>query len=185
MKKRTADFITVRALPSLKLGAVLATLLLSSPLSVIAEKKLPPLQTGMTYSEVVGAWGAPEDRDEREIKRQNVWYYKSAQVVFEEGRVQAWEYRNNSDGTKSATGGVGPAHESVKSTPKPAVPTTEKSEHSEIDDLLGEIMKDVPSEPDSTGGGNNYPTTMPPPIQPLPGVGLPPPPGMPNNAIDE
>ena len=44
--------------------------------------------TGATLREVLAAWGEPDERIERSVKRELVWNYKGgALVVFKDGQV--------------------------------------------------------------------------------------------------
>ena len=57
----------------------------------VAEPARPPLSKKMAYSDVIYLWGAPLEKQEQESKRQELWYYPKAKVVFYEGRVSTWE----------------------------------------------------------------------------------------------
>ena len=53
-------------------------------------RRLPPLSNSMSFHDVLKAWGAPQDKQELEAKRQDIWVYPAARVIFQNGRVAAW-----------------------------------------------------------------------------------------------
>lgn len=105
------------------------------------------LEQGMTFQEVVARWGAPRERVEREVSRQDLWIYGGGQVVFEEGRVKSWrtaepalpaakaeQAKNSNSGTRDPTGAA-------------------STDPSVVQDILAEIMREPPStEPDQPKG---------------------------------
>ena len=129
--------------------------------NVVATPKLPALTPGMSYHEVISLWGEPVEREEQETKRYDVWRYSGdTQVVFHEGKTVAW------------TG-----------MPKPGAPVPAATPQKEngaaalrgpdgkvVDDLLSEILKDVPSLEDGPSGAppsvpNQYSgVSVPPPV---------------------
>jgi|GEM_PF-4010455 len=99
------------------------------------ERRRPPLSAGMTASEVLQAWGVPSAKQELETQRQEKWLYRGAEVTFKEGQVVKW------DG--------GPAQFAPLATNPPMPEPEEKSEPSQAEALLSEILRDVPAEGDS------------------------------------
>lgn len=55
-----------------------------------AEGDVPPLMKNWGYSEVIGEFGPPLSRDSKEIKREDVWFYEKARIVFKEGKVSKY-----------------------------------------------------------------------------------------------
>ena len=127
-----------------------------------SESKTPPLATGMHYAEVLALWGQPNEKQEKEPTREDIWIYRNSVVTFHEGRVTSW---------KSTT---------VVALPSPAPSISEQAAKDKrgkdsvgVEDILTDIMKNVPSDdsPEPPAGRDNRNPN------PLPGVGMPP--GMP------
>ncbi len=58
---------------------------------LLAEKKLPNLEGGQSYADVLKKWGAPLSKDEFETARKEIWWYEDAKVEFREGVVRSWK----------------------------------------------------------------------------------------------
>jgi hypothetical protein len=102
------------------------------------------LAVGASLRDVLAAWGEPNERIVRGVKRELVWNYKGgARVVFKDGTVVA--LRGAGDEHKVVTKKVA-AVESVK---KVAV------EEDESRDILRDIVREIPSGPD---GGSSSPS---------------------------
>lgn len=57
-----------------------------------ADFRPQPLTVGMSQEEVLGVWGAPLEREDRETKREVTWYYPGrAMVAFANGKVSRWD----------------------------------------------------------------------------------------------
>ena len=66
------------------------SLLCVVPVSVYAQKPprgLEQLSAGMSQSQVLGILGAPNERIEKEVQRQNVWVYSGAAITFLDGKL--------------------------------------------------------------------------------------------------
>ena len=50
-------------------------------------KFLSELSEGMSYSEVLSAWGAPKEKIEQEAKRVDIWVYDDSRVQFSDGKL--------------------------------------------------------------------------------------------------
>lgn len=99
---------------------------------------------GASLRDVLTAWGEPNERIVRGVKRELVWSYKGgARVVFKDGTVVA--LRGAGDERKVVIKNVA-AVESVK---KVAV------EADESRDILRDIVREIPSGPD---GGSSSPS---------------------------
>ncbi len=130
-------------------------------------QKFPPLTPGMAYPEVLASWGEPIDRQEHEAKRQDIWIYKGdIKVVFSQGKVVAWT------GQPQVESQAGESEVLDESSGKPA---RDSADSKSVDDLLTEILKDVPSADDAPGSGGSNPAPMagfvapPPPVAVAPG----------------
>ncbi len=146
--------------------ALVFTVLLIETSPSAAQTKFPPLTSTMGYSEVLTLWGAPSTKEVHEVKRMDVWRYSGAKALFKEGKVFAW-----SVGSDPVTPALSSkeleikrekeAAEKERSTPTP-------SGEGGVDDLLTEILKDVPSSEDGTSAPSapNMPGgfAVPPPV---------------------
>ncbi len=116
-------------------------------------RKIP---AGASIGEVLGIWGEPVDKVEKDILRQVVWYYPDgAKVVFKDGRVKSWQPTNAVRATQEQQIGVA----------KAKAASTEAELSGEARDLLGDIAREVPSGPDVPGGGGAS-SSSPPPLIP-------------------
>jgi hypothetical protein len=95
------------------------------------------LKRGDTLRQVLAAWGEPDERIERGVKRELVWRYKDgALVVFKDGRVKVFS---------------SPATERIEQARKLEQAVAEKkteSEASSSKDVLRDIVRELPSGPD-------------------------------------
>ncbi len=110
------------------------------------------LTVGASLRDVLAAWGEPNERIVRGVKRELVWNYKGgARVVFK-------------DGTVVALRGVGDEHKVV--TKKVAAVESAKKVEPEADesrDILRDIVREIPSGPD---GGSSGPSASLPSSDP-------------------
>lgn len=136
------------------------------------------LKAGATLGEVLGAWGDPLEKVEKEVKQEVVWHYPDgAKVVFKQGKVTSW---------------LAPAsvreREAEVAAAKAAATPSEIELSGETRDLVRDIAREVPSGPDapfsdapSAGAGavaaappaRSQPVTIPNQIPPG-GKGAPP-----------
>ncbi len=114
-----------------------------APASALAQRE-DRLTVGASLRDVLAAWGEPNERIVRGVKRELVWSYKGgARVVFK-------------DGTVVALRGVGDEHKVV--TKKVAAVASVKKVDLEADesrDILRDIVREIPSGPD---GGSSRPS---------------------------
>ena len=116
-------------------------------------RKIP---TGASFGEVLGIWGEPVDKVEKDILRQVVWYYPDgAKVVFKDGRVLSWQ----------PTKAVRAMQEQQVGMAKAKAASTEVELSGEARDLVRDIAREVPSGPDVPGGGGSS-AVAPPPLIP-------------------
>lgn len=102
--------------------------------SAMAWSQKAMLNRQMGYSEVLQLWGAPIEKIEKETKRQDVWRYPDAKVIFNKGRVVAWSYIDDN----SATSPVISSQEAESSEPSLV-------DDSQVEDILKDIMAGDPS----------------------------------------
>lgn len=147
-----------------KRTAVLAAAILGMAAGAVAEGKIPSLDRGMGYLDVIKAWGPPTEKQQFETKRRDIWYFPYGKVSFFEGRVKDWALsapsrgkvttaalNTNRSGSRGMTGS-----DSLDSDP------------ALVEEILEEIMREAPSADDKPGA----PGVPPPPIGVAPG-GIP------------
>jgi hypothetical protein len=101
--------------------------------SAMAWSQKPMLNKQMGYSDVLQLWGAPIEKIEKETKRQDVWRYADAKVIFNKGRVVAWSYNDDNSATSPLN--------------TPEIESAEPSlvDDSQVEDILKDIMAGDPS----------------------------------------
>lgn len=134
----------------------------------VAESKepRPALIAGMSIEDVLKGWGAPDDKTEREVKREEVWHYLEGDMTFREGKLVS--YPGSDSGVKNYDTSYG----------APSDPEGGTSRHSHtklqhqskngkslngnvsIDDVFNEVLKSMP--PDSDGAKPGRPGNSPP-----------------------
>lgn len=130
-------------------------------------RRFPPLNQGMDYESVLALRGPPEDKVERETKREVVWRYGYDLVVFRNGLVVL----GNRDATSK---GNNPKVIKVKKDLKEKVQSSSRrNTHKISSEMFEDIMRAVPSD--------NSPTT---PNNPPPRPGFIPPAPPPNPAMN-
>ncbi len=93
---------------------------------------------GAPLREVLAAWGEPDERVERSVKRELVWNYKGgALVVFKDGRVKSFK-SGTTDSQLQAKKAAAAAEASKKSV----------SASTESKDFLRDIVREIPSGAD-------------------------------------
>jgi hypothetical protein len=145
------------------LGAATALLLLAEGgFAVDLNRKL---NTGATIGEVLGTWGEPTEKVEKDLKHEVVWYYpQGAKVVFKNGKVSSWRPPASvleAQAEKAAAVVATPMSEQVAK---------------ETQDLVRDIAKEVPSAPDAPYVEPPQPPAQPPGLSnaPAPVRGAPP-----------
>ncbi len=152
--------------PLLSVALLSVTLLLFALLpGADAQKRLPPLSNGMNYSDVIAMWGAPESKQERESKRDDIWVYPKGKVFFHEGRVVGWV-----DKTAIALTLQG----QEDSAPKSGLAKPGQGKTEEVEQILNEIMKELPSGEAGGSGSAANGSVSPPGEVPPQVLGVPP-----------
>lgn len=98
--------------------------------------KTPAPQRGMSFHDVVKAYGPPLEKKELESRRGDVWTYPEMKVIFQHGRLVAWVWRGDSPLTQSS---------SMASSASDASVLYESSQlnKQQLESLLGEIVSDL------------------------------------------
>lgn len=110
-----------------------------------------PLKRGATLREVLAAWGEPDERIERGVKRELVWRYKDgSMVVLKDGRVSVFS---------------SPAIEKVEQAKRLEQAEVDKkpaADTSSSKDVLRDIVRELPSGPEGPSPGEpQAPSTDP------------------------
>jgi hypothetical protein len=93
--------------------------------------------TGAPLREVLAAWGEPDERIERSVKRELVWNYKGgAHVVFKDGRVTSFKVARAD------------AHAQAKKAAAAESAKKSVSISTESKDFLRDIVREIPSGAD-------------------------------------
>lgn len=124
-------------------GVLLAAI---APSFVSAEVGLLRVTQGATGKEVMALIGEPKDRIERETRRETVWIYPTGSVVFKGGKARS-VYLNGSTQDRFSD-----EYRRSVELAKP-VPTPEVA--SPVEDILTEILREVPSEPGADGAAGD------------------------------
>jgi hypothetical protein len=146
-------------------NASLYSLIFAASLLVLssahAERKFTPLENGMAYQDVLRVWGEPAEREEQESKRGDVWTYPgNVKVFFKEGKVIAWSGIENPAPNKAE----------LKELKEARAPGRAEASGKSVDDLLSEILNEVPDLGEGSGSGSQAGGPSP-----LSGVVVPPP----------
>lgn len=129
------------------------------------------VRNGMVLRDVLAAWGEPQERVERSVKHELVWNYKQgAQVVFKDGKVKS--FKEPLAVQVSQEKKMAKAVAAEKSAAAAAASVESK-------DVLRDIVRELPSGPDSPGGGDAPPASSDPALAGLipnavPGRAVPP-----------
>lgn len=98
-------------------------------------KKIP---VGGSIGDVLGTWGEPSEKVEKEIKREVIWHYsEGARVTFKDGRVKSWR----------APESVRRKEAEIAAAKAVATPIGGELT-AETRDLVRDIAREVPSGPD-------------------------------------
>ena len=134
-----------------------------------AELRKAPLSRGMASKEVVSRWGQPDEIQEYETKRQEVWRYgKKDSVTIHESKVVSWVVNG-----QTSTEAERLARE-LKAASDMKEVGAQVQEPNETRDLVSEIAREIPAGPDA-------PYVEPPSIDPATTTAIipPAPPGVP------
>jgi hypothetical protein len=123
--------------------------------ATVSAEKLPLLRAGVSPEEVAKSWGAPTEKVERETKRESVWYYARSTAYFAEGKLVRWTVQGEQGLEEYPEVEAKPVQAAASNAQQDGLP------QENVDDLLSEIMKDVPSEPDSGSGAAGMPQALP------------------------
>ena len=134
--------------------ALVTTLALSSLDLQIASAqsnraKFPQLSIGMTTSQVLQAWGLPDDKTVRETRRQERWDYGKRQVLFENGNVVRWRGDDAQTAYRSSANGMNPGVKSNAASDNMGKIVSARNEDAShlLDSIFMELPKDGGGEP--------------------------------------
>jgi hypothetical protein len=133
---------------------ILSVLTLSQGAS--AQGNLARVRQGATTKEVQAFMGDPIDRIEREIKREQLWIYSSGSVVFIKGKAASVYLAGESDDILSLK------YQDTIAAAKPPVPAAPASP---VENIISEILREVPSEGGEAGQG--VPALAPGEVRPV------------------
>jgi len=110
-----------------------------------AERRLPMLELGMTHAELIKLWGAPEEKIEYETKREELWNYSVGAVRFRAGKVVWWKQGQQVyDAAHRHT--TGDERDLIAAAADKQGTGTGTGEDVEVEEILNEIMKEVPAK---------------------------------------
>jgi len=100
------------------------------------------LTVGMSQEEVLGAWGAPLEREDRETKREATWHYPGrAMVAFTQGKVARWDGGTQLRSAIPLSAAMAAELDSKDTAASPTV------SDGEMQDILDEIVERSAAEP--------------------------------------
>lgn len=134
---------------------VTQSILFSRPLFAQTPSQLSQLADGSSSAEVIAALGEPTERVEKEAKRDEIWRYPNAIVRFHEGVVVAVTNKSGEP-------------QNVPPTPAAHVSERAKTGGKQVEELISEILREVPTDNSPAGPGN--PSGNPPPPPPIEAV---------------
>jgi hypothetical protein len=137
----------------IRIGFILIVLTLYV-LPCYAEGDLTRVTYGSETKHVIALIGEPTEKIEREAKREVVWYYPTGSIVFSKGRAKSVFIDGISQDRFS--------QEYLRLT-QPAKPDNSKGLNSPVEDILSEILREVPSE----GGAETASPSAPGEVKPL------------------
>lgn len=124
------------------------------------------LKTGMSFYEVLKLWGPPQEKREHEIKREDVWIYNNIEVFFKEGRVLAWAVRDVRGQFGEVINEEVKAEEAPPQESKTLIVRRPPQPGPEVAEILGEIMRETPTEGASPSGAAMIPPRAMEPFRP-------------------
>ena len=92
---------------------------------------------GKEPNQILSRWGAPKEKIEYESKREELWLYERARVLFRNGKVMEVRYLDAEDQTKVAARPIMVDHGGKDSA---ALLRGEQPGKSVVEDILSEIM---------------------------------------------
>lgn len=117
-----------------------------------ASRNLAGLRVGMSRSDVIGLLGAPLEKKEYEIKREESWHYLDVEVTFTEDAVLRW-YLKVAEPKNPSIAEAPLPHEPEQPVASENLPATnrrassdKKSEKRIEQKVLEDILRSLPSE---------------------------------------
>lgn len=117
------------------------------------------LSKGMSFSEVLTSWGSPDEKIEKESRREVVWIYGDKSVSFREGRVVSAPGIETAKSENSSTLNIHKGGKKVADVEN----GTEGNSPVAMDEIFNEVMRSIPPDQDSNkspGRSMNAPPSM-------------------------
>ena len=99
----------------------------------------PALRNGLRYYDVIKLWGTPDSKQGDNSSSQEVWIYGEGKVYFQRGKVVAWIVPPGVMRPHSESG-----MQQKALPPQPATDESPEVANRKMQELLGEIMQDLP-----------------------------------------
>ena len=140
-----------------------------------AEPRRPAIEPGITTAQLLNMWGSPTERQEREVSREELWFYGSRTLLIRSGKFVEELQSVPAIPAKSV-----PVSKEVKPLPKTdsgpvKSKTTAPRPPQSTREILSEIMKNYPDDGVVDASKNAPMPAMPPGAQPgaMPAVAPP------------
>jgi hypothetical protein len=139
----------------------IATIVLLISSAAIAEQRVA-LNPGMSPSDVLKSWGAPDELVEKETRREVVWIYGDRRVSFRDGKLLADDQQVVALKDKAASKPQPLGFNSYGSV----TGTNGESTHDRaaMDEVFNEVLRSIPSEPDGARSGGRASSAVPPSV---------------------
>ena len=111
-----------------------------------ADNSILRIAKGASSKEVISLLGSPLERIEKEIKRQSVWIYASGKIIFSQGKAVSLFVNGNTQDVFSAD---------YRKNIEPIKPANSNALSNPVEDILSEILREVPSEGGTDASANN------------------------------
>jgi hypothetical protein len=138
------------------LGILSVFSLASNPAYALSQKELAVIDQHSEREDVLKALGAPNSRDEHESAREEYWTYDAGVLMIHEGRAQRWVRVNPENGV-------------FDEIPRPPVVEATVSaidpEGKQVNDIISEILKEVPIDNSPSGSGPAANPAEPKPLE--------------------
>ncbi len=111
--------------------------------TAFAKENPEDIWEGMTYADVLEAWGAPTEKIVKEAKREDLWIYKESEVRFVEGKLVSTNKRKF----------LAMKEKSIQDSEMEYAEENENEvESAQVEDILTEIMTGSTSKVDDKKG---------------------------------
>ena len=129
----------------------------------LAKVPNPPLMTGMGTEEVVKSWGPPQEKIERETKREEIWRYPEGDLIFRQGHLVNFPGFVAAESKNSVASSAESATDNVKVSPTGAKvthsgdghpmtikqPVAQATKEVHLNEIFGEVKRGMPPDTDT------------------------------------